>query len=78
MPNTIYNGRKGIFPHQESKILFRRIHEDITTHNTRREDARNCALSFCAYTEREKADPKTKSRSQAGKQDKPRTTKAKP
>ena len=44
------------------------------THNRAREDARNCALSFCGYTVREKEttthkerDDKTKSRSQAAK-----------
>ena len=30
MHDTIHNSRAGIFPHQESKILFRRIYEDIT------------------------------------------------
>ena len=55
------------------------------THNRTREDARNCALSFCVYTEREKEttthkerEDKTKSRSQGSQEDKPRTTKANP
>ena len=56
------------------------------THNRTREDApTRRALSFCAYTVREKEttthkerEDKTKSRSQGSQEDKPRTTKAKP
>ena len=54
-------------------------------HNNRtREDARNCALSFCAYTVREKETTTHKERGQdqeqkpSSQEDKPRTTKTKP
>ena len=55
----------------------------MNTHNTRREDARKtlCALSFCAYTAREKENTKTHKdtrTNKTNKQDKPRTTKTKP
>ena len=44
------------------------------THNTRREDARNCALSFCVYTVREK---ETTNKAGKERQDK-RTSKRQP